>query len=188
MINSNSLLTRGIDLSTNLTVLCDSCTYRQTTDADGTSALQDLPLLRVRTHCCRLCCYYYRNCNSFTYEYYFLSDFFSYCLCARAPSLGMRMREMAGQRIAAKLGEQLPAWVKEDITALHRYASRLGGVAVHAKVKLAREAGGEGFYHEVAEAVGALLQGETLIFAEYRSEVRALAGLPPVAIWTQSRP
>ena len=103
-------------------------------------------------------------------------NFFSYCLCQRAPALGRRMRELAGRRIAEQLDEELPEWVTEDILALHLYASRLGGVAVHKKVKLARVAGGEGFYHEVAEAVGALLQGETLIFAEYRSEVRALAG------------
>ena len=103
-------------------------------------------------------------------------NFFSYCLCARAPSLGMRMREMAGKRIAEKLGEQLPPWVKEDITALHLYASRLGGVAVHKKVEIARAARGNGFYEEVAEAVGALLEGEMLIFAEYSSEARALAG------------
>ena len=64
-------------------------------------------------------------------------NFFSYCICQRAPSLGMRMREIAGQRIAEKLGEQLPAWVKEDILALHLYASRLGGVAVHKKVEIA---------------------------------------------------
>ena len=103
-------------------------------------------------------------------------NFFSYCICQRAPSLGMRMREIAGQRIAEKLGEQLPAWVKEDILALHLYASRLSGVAVHKKVEIARAARGNGFYEEVAEAVGALLEGEMLIFAEYSSEVRALAG------------
>ena len=103
-------------------------------------------------------------------------NFFSYCLCARSPSLGEQMREQAGQRIAEKLGEELPPWVKEDTTALHRYACRLGGVAVHEKVERARAAGGDGFYEEVAEAVGAFLQGEMLIFAEYRDEVRALAG------------
>ena len=84
-------------------------------------------------------------------------NFFSYCLCARSPSLGEQMREQAGQRIAEKLGEELPPWVKEDTTALHLYACRLGGVAVHEKVERARAACGDGFYEEVAEAVGALL-------------------------------
>ena len=75
--------------------------------------------------------------------------------------------------------EALPAWVKEDITALRLSACRLGGKAVHEKVEAARAAcgdRGDRFYEEVAEAIGALLEGEMLIFAEYRAEVRALAG------------
>ena len=102
--------------------------------------------------------------------------FFSFCLLRRSPSLGPRMRAKAGQRIAAKLGEAMPSWVKEDALALHLYACRLGGVAVHKMVKSVRELGDDEFYEEVAEAVGALLQGEMLIFNEYSSAARALAG------------
>ena len=95
--------------------------------------------------------------------------FFSLCLLQRSPSLGARMREKAGQRIAAKLGEAMPAWVMTDILALHLYACRLGGVAVHKMVKSVRAIGDDAFYEEVAEAVGALLQGEMLVFAQYGS-------------------
>ena len=102
--------------------------------------------------------------------------FFSLCLLQRSPSLGARMREKAGQRIAAKLGEAMPAWVMTDILALHLYACRLGGVAVHKMVKSVRAIGDDAFYEEVAEAVGALLQGEMLVFAQYGSAARALAG------------
>ena len=70
----------------------------------------------------------------------------------------------------------MPSWVKEDALALHLYACRLGGVAVHKMVKSVRELGDDEFYEEVAEAVGALLQGEMLIFNEYSSAARALAG------------
>jgi len=96
-------------------------------------------------------------------------------LLQRSPSLGPRMREKAGQRIAAKLGEAMPPWVKDDSLALHLYACRLGGVAVHKMVQSVRKLGDEEFYEEVAEAVGALLQGEVLIFNEYSSAARALA-------------
>jgi hypothetical protein len=102
--------------------------------------------------------------------------FFSLCLLQRSPSLGARMREKAGQRIAAKLGEAMPAWVKTDSLALLLYACRLGGVAVHKMVKSVRAIGDDAFYEEVAEAVGALLQGEMLVFAQYGSAARALAG------------
>ena len=102
--------------------------------------------------------------------------FFSLCLLQRSPSLGARMREQAGHRIAAKLGEAMPAWVKTDTLALHLYACRLGGVAVHKMVKSVRAIGDDAFYEEVAEAVGALLQGEMLVFAQYGSAARALAG------------
>ena len=101
--------------------------------------------------------------------------FFSFCLLQRSPLLGPGMREKAGQRIAAKLGEAMPPWVKDDSLALHLYACRLGGVAVHKMVQSVRKLGDEEFYEEVAEAVGALLQGEVLIFNEYSSAARALA-------------
>ena len=70
----------------------------------------------------------------------------------------------------------MPAWVLEDILALHRYASSLGGEAVHAMVELARGGGEENFGDEVCDAVGALLSGEALAFASCCSAARALAG------------
>ena len=58
-------------------------------------------------------------------------------------------RELHGQRIAARLGDkEVPPWVVTDTMALHAYASRLGGIAVHEMVKAARELGGEEFEEE----------------------------------------
>ena len=78
--------------------------------------------------------------------------------------------------MAEKSGEPVPPWVLKDMLALHLYACHLGGKAVHAMVKLAQEAGGDEFYKEVSDAVGALLSGEMIVFGGFSSAVRALAG------------
>ena len=101
--------------------------------------------------------------------------FFSHCMLRRSTSRGVRKRKEAGERIAERLGEDMPDWVEKDMLALHLYACRLGGVAVHEMVALAKK-GGDEFYEEASDALGALLSGERLAFDGFSSAARALAG------------
>ena len=94
----------------------------------------------------------------------------------RSTSRGVRKRKEAGERIAEQLGEKMPDWVEQDMLALHLYACRLGGVAVQEMVARAREEGGEDFVREVEMAVGALLNGDMLVFNSFCSAARALTG------------
>ena len=77
--------------------------------------------------------------------------------------------------MAKNSGKPVPSYVLDDMRELHRYASRLGGEAVHEMVALAKH-GGDEFYQEVSDAVGALLSGEGLAFDGFSSAARALAG------------
>ena len=61
------------------------------------------------------------------------------------------------------------------MAALHSHACKLGGEAVHEMVALAKQ-GGDEFYEEASDALGALLSGERLAFDGFSSAARALAG------------
>ena len=101
--------------------------------------------------------------------------FFSYCLAQRATSRSYLARGKAAERMAKNSGKPVPSYVLDDMRELHRYACSLGGEAVHEMVALAKH-GGDEFYQEVSDAVGALLSGERLAFDGFSSAARALAG------------